>query len=92
MSREFLDPSAAYSSVPVRSGRLAARLWWWLLPYAGETGYPNPDNPPRWFSYPLTWAWKLVGKLPSSAPFEPQPPIICDCDYCRGVPGAVFEP
>jgi hypothetical protein len=20
------------------------------------------------------------------------PPVVCDCDYCRGVPGAVFEP
>ena len=67
----------------VRSHKLAARVWWALLPYAGETGYPNPDNPPRWFAYPLTWAWKLVGKLPGSAPFLPFRPGVCDCEECR---------
>lgn len=67
----------------VRSTKIAARLWWWLLPYAGETGYPNPDNPPRWRAYPLTWAWNLVRKLPSSAPFAPPPFRECNCDECR---------
>lgn len=75
-----------------RSTKLAARLWWLLLPYAGWTGYPNEDNPAPWYAWPLTWLWKLVGLLPSSAPYEPQPPDVCTCDYCRGVPGARFEP
>lgn len=77
-----------------RSRTLAARLWWVLLPYAGWTGYheKGDPNPPPWYAYPLAWAWKLVGRLPSSAPYEPMAPIVCNCDYCRGVPGAVFEP
>jgi hypothetical protein len=78
--------------MPKRSRKLAARLWWFLLPFAGETGYPNPDNPPRWFAYPLAWLWQLVNKLPSSDPFEPYSGPACNCDYCRGVPGAVWEP
>jgi hypothetical protein len=41
---------------------------------------------------PATWLWKFVGKLPGSDPFEPTEPIVCNCDYCRGVPGARFEP
>lgn len=76
----------------VHSTKWAARLWWFLLPYAGETGYADAEHPARWFAHPLTWLWKFVGKLPGSEPFEPMPPIVCTCDYCRGVPGAVFEP
>lgn len=89
MNRSTLKPR--YQG-PVRSKRLAARLWWFLLPYAGETGYSDSEFPARWRAYPLTWLWKLVNALPSSAPFEPSRIPPCDCDYCRGVPGAVFEP
>lgn len=55
---------------PRRNHKLAARLWWLLLPFAGETGYACDEVPARWFAYPLTWLWKLVGKLPGSDPFE----------------------
>jgi len=75
--------------VTPRSTRLAARLWWALLPFAGWTAYPDEPNPPPWYAYPLTWLWKLVGRLPGSAPFEPMPPIVCDCDYCRGLSSQV---
>lgn len=86
---------------PIHSTKWAARAWWWLLPYAGIWGYkddvdefgPNPNE--RWwwrFTFLHYCAWRLVSKLPSSAPFEPMEPIVCNCDYCRGVPGAVFEP
>jgi hypothetical protein len=74
---------------PVYSERLAARLWWWLLPYAGVWGYRDEDYPRenwRWW-WPLTfiayYAWRLVAKLPSSAPFEPQKPVICWCGDCK---------
>lgn len=76
----------------VRSTRIAARLWWWLLPYAGETGYADEQHPARWRAYPLTWAWQLVGKLPGSAPFKPSDLPPCTCDWCRGVPGAEWTP
>ena len=93
-------PSAARRSYgPVRSRRLAARLWWALLPYAGWIGYRDKELerdgtcvPPPWYAFPLAWLWEVVRRLPGSAPYEPLPPIECDCDYCRGVPGAVFEP
>ena len=87
------DPVAAqvYRG-PIRSRTLAARLWWLLLPFAGETGYADAEHPARWFAHPLSWAWALINKLPRSAPFEPFPHIECNCDYCRGVPGAVWEP
>lgn len=78
-----------------RSTRLAARLWWATLPYEGWVSY-SPDEvgaiPPPWYAWPLAWLHRLVRKLPSSAPFEPWEPIICDCDYCRGVPGAEWTP
>ena len=77
---------------PSRNTSLAARLWWLLLPFAGETGYSDADHPARWFAHPLTWLWKLVGKLPNSDPFKPYEGPQCDCDYCRGLPGAVYEP
>lgn len=83
----------------VRSRTLAARLWWVLLPYAGEVGYRDKELEkageiprPRWRAYPLSWLWTLIGKLPSSDPFEPFEPPVCGCDFCRGVPGARFEP
>lgn len=79
----------------VRSSRAAARLWWALLPYAGCYGWGKDDGGNwRWwmrFNVVPYLLWKLVAKLPSSSPFEPMEPIVCTCDYCRGVPGAVFE-
>lgn len=79
-----------------RSTRLAARLWWALLPFAGCYGYGKGDGGTwRWwmrFSIVPYLLWKLVGNLPGSDPFRPIPPIVCNCDYCRGVPGARFEP
>lgn len=85
------------SSGAIRSKRLAARLWWALLPYAGWIAYSDDDLEcgaikPPWYAYPLAWLWELVRRLPGSDPFEPMPPVVCNCDYCRGVPGAVFEP
>ena len=79
--------------VPRRSRKLSARTWWLLLPFEGYFGYRDKDDPrpPLWV-YPLAWLWRLNDRLFSPAPFEPTPPIACDCDYCRGVPGAVFEP
>lgn len=75
------------------STRLAARLWWALLPYAGWTGYhERGEIPPPWYAWPLTWLWQLVGTLPSAAPYKSMPQVVCNCDYCRGVPGAEFEP
>lgn len=80
------------------STRLAARLWWALLPYAGIWGYRDEDAPAenvRWwwrFTFVAYYAWKLVGRLPGSDPFEPMAQIVCTCDFCKGVPGAVFEP
>ncbi len=77
--------------MPERSMRLAARLWWALLPHIGYGSDVFPESR-RWYE-PLAYrAWKLVGLLSSSAPYKPMPPINCNCDYCRGVPGAVFEP
>lgn len=68
-----------------RSKRLAARLWWATLPYAGWIGYAGEEGatPPPWYAYPLAWLNRLAEKLPGSAPFEPMPRIECDCDYCR---------
>lgn len=70
----------------VRSRKLAARLWWALLPFAGCHGYGKEEGLAwRWwmrFSVVPYLAWKLVGKLPSSAPFEPPPLIVCNCDEC----------
>lgn len=86
-------PASLLHARPRRSRRLAARLWWATLPHAGMIGWPKGvGNPPRWYDYPLAWLNRLAEKLPGSEPFEPQPPIICTCDYCQGVPGAVFEP
>lgn len=78
-------------SGPVRSRRLAARLWWALLPFTGCYAYAER----RWqraLGFVPFLLWKLAGRLPGSAPFEPELPVACDCDYCRGVPGARFEP
>lgn len=80
-----------------RSTRLAARLWWATLPYWGWSTV-TPDEiadgarPFPWYFRPLAWLNRLADRLPGSAPFKPLPPIDCDCDYCRGVPGARFEP
>jgi hypothetical protein len=80
-----------------RSTRLAARLWWATLSYRGWATTTAEDiadgaNPPPWYAHPLAWLNKLAEKLPGSEPFEPLPPIVCTGDYCRGVPGARFEP
>jgi hypothetical protein len=76
-----------------RSTRLAARLWWALLPYAGWFAYSDePDAPrPPLHAYPLAWLWRLINWI-GVEPFKPFELPVCDCDYCRGVPGARFEP
>ena len=77
-----------------RSRRLAARLWWFTLPYAGWVGYRDVPggNPTPWYAFPLAWLNTLASKLPGSDPFEPSPVQACDCDFCRGVPGAEYTP
>jgi hypothetical protein len=66
---------------------LAARLWWFTLPYDGWFWYDRDPGDPRppLHAYPLAWLHRLVRKLPSSTPFKPMEPIVCDCDYCRGL-------
>lgn len=73
---------------PERSNRFAARLMWWLLPRIGY--YAEGFDRVR--AWPFYMLWKLVGLLPSSALYEPYQGPACTCDYCRGVPGAVYEP
>jgi hypothetical protein len=75
---------------PQRNTRVAARLWWALLPYIGY--YCDGTEDWRWWMRPARWLWVLVDKLPGSAPYPPLPPVVCTCDYCMGVPEAVFEP
>lgn len=78
-----------------RSRKLSARLWWATLPYAGWIGYSEPGDgsiPAPWYAYPLAWLNKLAARMPGFQAFEPPPEIDCDCDWCRGVPGARFEP
>lgn len=78
----------------MRSRRLAARLWWATLPYAGWVTYDGEPGavPPPWWAHPLAWINKLSEKLPGSEPFEPMVERECDCDWCRGVPGAEWRP
>jgi len=82
--------------VSERNTTLAARLWWALLPYAGCYGYRDADGgSEHWwmrFSVVPYMLWKLAGSVPGFAAFKPMPPVVCNCDYCRGVPGARFEP
>lgn len=75
----------------VRSTTLTARLWWALLPAAGSYGYAETRRQRLLWLVP-NLLWQLVRRLPGSDPFEPMEPVICDCDYCRGVPAARFEP
>lgn len=77
-----------------RNRRLAARLRWWLMPYA----HPRPTAEERadgcrwhWWWLLAYWAENIVARLPGAYLFDPVPPVICDCDYCRGVPGAEFK-
>jgi len=86
---------------PVRSRKLSARLWWATLPYYGWTcgsaGQRVDDildgaRPAPWWAYPLGWLNRLAARIPGFGAFEPTPPVVCDCDFCRGVAGAVFEP
>lgn len=76
-----------------RNTRLAARLHWALLPCMGAYYYADEMGekvPLRWrLGYRLM---TLVTKLPGSELYPPLPQIECGCDYCHGVPGAVFEP
>jgi hypothetical protein len=72
------------------------RLWWALLPYAGWMTYDGEEGAvkPPWYAYPLAWLWNGVHAVMvrfGVGAFPPSPPIVCNCDYCRGVPGAVFE-
>lgn len=76
-------------SVARRSNRLAARLWWATLPYAGWVGYRDKELEaegvcprPPWYAYPLSWLWTLAGRLPGSDPFAPMELIVCTCDGC----------
>lgn len=92
---------AAYVHPLTRNDSLAARLRWWLLPWLAyawryredHADAPNPGTPLTWtwgsFAY---WLDRVLDRLPSGAMWPPMPEIVCDCDYCRGVPGARFEP
>jgi hypothetical protein len=82
-----------------RSRSFAARVWWATLPYAGWVGWRDEEleadgtcRKPPWYAFPLAWLNRLAEKLPGFGAFEPMEPIVCNCDYCRGVPGARFEP
>lgn len=72
------------------------RAWWILLPYAGWMGYRHEGmNRIPLHAYPLAWLWSGVSWYMTKrgiGAFPPSPPVVCRCDYCRGVPGAVFEP
>lgn len=74
------------SVAPVHSQRLAARLWWTLLPFAGCYGYGKDDGLAwRWwmrFSVVPYLLWRLVARLPGSDPFEPMPQVVCTCELC----------
>jgi hypothetical protein len=87
--------------MPLRSRGFASRVRWTLMPWwAFAWRYRNDDpddpNPGRWWHHCIgstaLWLDKLLERLPGGALFEPMPRVECDCDYCRGVPGAVFEP
>jgi hypothetical protein len=97
-------PAGAGASSETVVARLLRRVWWSLLPYAGWTAGTREErradeadgaNPPPWWAFPLAWLWRLnsalMDRLGVSAA-ELCPPHTCDCDFCRGVPGAVFEP
>ena len=56
--------------IPTQRGTsLYARLWWWLLPYAGTVGYHDPELD-DWTPTPLErlgdLAWRIVNRLPGS--------------------------
>ena len=78
----------------VRSRSIAARVWWWTLPFAGWVTYDGEvgATPPPWYAYPLARLNRLAARAPGFRAFEPSPPVECDCAWCRGVPGARFEP
>ena len=81
------------------SRKLSARIWWATLPYLGWVGYRDKEleadgtcRKPPWYAWPLSWLNRLAANWPGFEAFEPMPEVVCNCDYCRGVPGAVFEP
>lgn len=73
------------------------RLLWATLPYAywpDVTAEEIADGarPCPWYAHPLSWLHFFVEKELGGRLFDPPPPIRCNCDYCRGVPGARFKP
>lgn len=92
---------AAYVHPLTRNDSLAARLRWWLPPWLAYAWRYREDfaaapYPGRWYhacwgSFAF-WLDRALDRLPSGALWPPIPDFVCDCDYCRGVPGARFEP
>ena len=72
-----------------------ALMPWWAFAWRYRADFADLGPDPWWKSCLGSTAWwldKLLERLPGGALFEPMPPIACNFDYCRGVPGAVFEP
>lgn len=93
------QPSATYVHPLTRNRSLAGRLRWWLLPWLAyawryRDDYYDAPNPGHWYHHCWgSFALWLDNRLERRVPlWPPMPPIECDCDYCRGVPGARFEP
>lgn len=73
-----------------------ALMPWWAFAWRYRDEWVDAPNPGRWWEHCLGsttwWLDKVLERLPGGDLFEPMPPIMCDCDYCRGVPGAEFVP
>lgn len=77
-----------------RNDSLAARFRWWLLQWLAYAWRYSDDMPPArwWYRCWGSIALWLDNRLDRVPLFPPMPPVKCNCDYCRGVPGARFEP
>ncbi len=73
-----------------RNRTLIARLRWLILPLMGYCYGESWRDQIR--GRPFVWLDNILGRLPGSDLFAPVPEVVCNCDWCRGVPGAVWEP
>jgi hypothetical protein len=64
--------------VTPRNGNVIGRMRWWLLLHIYD----------RRLVY---WAFVATGWLPRSSLYKPLTLPACDCEYCRGVPGAEYQ-
>jgi hypothetical protein len=92
--------SESQSPFPFRHpGRVSRLRWalmpWWAFAWRYRDDFNNPETDAWWKSCigsTIYWLDKVLEHLPGGDLFAPYTPPKCDCDYCRGVPGAVFEP